>query len=399
METESYDIVIVGAGPYACFSALFLSQQNFKIAIIHPENTEPLDTFIHSLQICWPSLNDPPTRANVAHGNDVAKYLQEFCANGANIFFQNILNILDEKQNWQQLPCYRIGMQDFEYQELEEASKLGFNLSSTDDPKVFKELFNSLQCLNAEKFKKTMLDYLQENKVKFIKSRVKDISEKNDGCTIILENKMKLNAEVIILANALKISEILNKYKEILIPMSDCLLEYSFYFKDIIFSNPISFRAANGHFAGTIFQRDQNIFMKFTGPRFLLPSAGAGIYLDESKITQENWEKIINYHSKVILSFLKTHFEFPFLNNIDELNMYLIKKNILVDCYPCDELPLLGEFGKLGKILGNTGWLATGFSAGVWAAYITHELIMHEKSYFLHSRLHPRRFFTRFIKS
>ena len=43
---------------------------------------------------------------------------------------------------------------------------------------------------------------------------------------------------------------------------------------------------------------------------------------------------------------------------------------IKLDCHPCDELPLVGEFGKLGKIIGLAGFLGTGFSAGVFGAKI-----------------------------
>lgn len=399
METESYDIAIIGAGPFACFCAFFLCRQNLRIALIYPEKTKLLSNFSHSLHVCWPSLNDPPTRADVAHGHEVAKYLQQFCSNGSNLFFQNILKTLNEQDNWLQAPCFRFGIQDFEKQELTEAVKLGFDLDPTAESSIFKEKNESLICLNTEKFTQSMLSYLQSNNVKFIQASVMELNESQSNCSLVLSNQKKIEAEVTILGNSLNIANLLKNYKEILIPMSDSLSEYKFTVNKTNSKLPLTFRAGNGHVCGSIFQENNDILVKITGPRFLLPQAGAGINLTESIISQEVWEKISRYHENILIPYFIEHFKLDCFNGIEKLSKNLIRKMVFADCYPCDELPILGEFGKLGKILGNTGWLATGFSAGVWAAYIVHELVMKEKSLFLHSRLHSRRLYSKFIKN
>lgn len=399
MEAQSYDIVIVGAGPFACFSAFYLCQQNFNIALVYPEHTNILETFQNSLRVCWPSLNDPATRAEVAHGHEVAGYLQQFCGNGVNLFAQTIIRTLAEEENWVPAPCYRLGLQDFEQQELAEALKLGFALTATADPAVYKENFQSLICLDPDKFRNSMINYLKSNKVKFIQARVEELTETQKNCKLKLSNQQQIEAEITILGNSLNISKLLTNYKEILIPMSDCLMQYKIKASSTKPFLPLTFRASNGHICGSITQKEDEIFLKLSGPRFLLPGAGAGIFLTTEEISSHVWINILKYHQNIILPFLTKHLNLSYFEKIEDLNAFLTHKLLLVDCYPCDELPILGEFGKLGKILGNTGWLATGFSAGVWGSFIIQELVTQEKSLFLHSRLHPRRLYTKFIKN
>lgn len=62
-----------------------------------------------------------------------------------------------------------------------------------------------------------------------------------------------------------------------------------------------------------------------------------------------------------------------------------------VDCLPCDELPVLGELGTQGRILGGTGWLGCGWSAGFRSAQIIADLVVHGKSEKLLPLLKPLR--------
>ncbi len=211
MDTESYDIAIIGAGPFACFCAFFLCQQNLRIALIYPEKTQPFGAFSHSLQVCWPSLNDPPTRADVAHGHEVAKYLQQFCSNGLNLLAQNIIKTLNEEDNWLLSSCFRFGLQDFERQELAEAVKLGFNLNPTATNSIFKEKNDSFICFQPKKFAHSFVNSFQRNNVSFIQETVLELNESQLNCSLLLSNQRKINAEVTILGNSLNIADLLNE--------------------------------------------------------------------------------------------------------------------------------------------------------------------------------------------
>ncbi len=397
MSQQVFDVTIVGAGPFSCFSALLLAQNGMKIGLIYPEQTSPMDTFLTSLSACWPSLNDPPTRAEIAHGHEVASYLHQFCSKGSVFFKDVLLPLIEDQDNWIQSNCLRIGIKDFEIEELLDAYKLGFGLKSTNQKNVYLEDHYSYLCLDKTHFKNKVIKSLEKNNITLIPSAVKKLVESQNKCTLELENTSFIESEIVILGNSLDISKILPKFEKILIPMSDCLYEYECSNVHNFNFSPISFRASNGHICGVLFSHKNKIQLKISGPRFLLPGAGAGLNLTKVEIDKKVYQSIEKYHQEIIFDILFKELEMAskkeFLN---KLPVSIVSKKILVDCYPCDELPIVGEYGKLGRVLGNTGWLATGFSSGAWSAKIICDLVLSEKSYDLHSRLQPRRLFSAF---
>jgi hypothetical protein len=400
MNQKEFDVIIVGAGPFSCFCAVLLSQQSLRVGLIYPHNTQPMESFLHSVNACWPSLNDPPTRAHAAHGHQVALYLQEFCNKGAMFFYNSILPLIEDSSNWLAAECYRVGLKEFEVEELHQASALGFGLEKTNKNNIFKEIYSSYICLDKKLFQKKIIQFLQKNNVTFLQSEVINISETQNNCNLTLANGQQTNSEIIILGNSLNISKLLSRYNSILVPMSDCLYNYEAVLPKTNVKFPFSYRMSNGHISLVAYSILEKIFIKITGPRFLLPGAGAGVNLENVSIEEKIFNNIEKYHKDIIFKFLLEDLNIDVKNNFNyEKSIKCVDKRILADCYPCDELPMLGEFGKLGRILGNTGWLATGFSAGAWAAHIICDLVLHEKSADLHSRLQPRRFFSSFIKS
>jgi hypothetical protein len=400
MSQQAFDVTIVGAGPFSCFSALLLAQNGMKIGLVYPEKTNPMDTFLTSLSACWPSLNDPPTRAEVAHGHEVASYLHQFCSKGL-IFFKDILlPIIEDQDNWIQSNCLRIGIKDFEIEELFDAYKLEFGLKSTDQKNVYLEDHFSYLCLDKGHFKNKVIKSLEKNNITLIPSAVKKLIESQSKCTLELENTSSIVSEIVILGNSLDISKILPKFEKILIPMSDCLFEYEGSNTHDFKFSPISFRASNGHICGVIFSQNNKVQLKVSGPRFLLPGAGAGFNLTKVEIDNKVFQAVEKYHQEFVFDLLSKELKFASKAEfLTELPVSLVSKKIVVDCYPCDELPIIGEYGKLGRVLGNTGWLATGFSSGAWSAKIICDLVLNEKSSDLHPRLHPRRFFSLFSKT
>lgn len=400
MSKQTFDIVIVGAGPFACFSALLLAQNGMKVALVYPENTSPMESFLTSLNACWPSLNDPPTRAEVAHGHDVASYLHQYCAKGLSFFENTILPMLGEQDNWTQSNCFRIGIKDFEIEELQDAYRLGFGLKKTEQNNVYREEYFSLLCFDKNRFKNNVKKSLKKNNVTLISSAVKKLVESQNKCTLELQNNFQLISEIVILGNGLEISKLMSRYEKILIPMSDCLFEYEYDLKEGFKIPPISFRASNGHICATLIYHEQKIQLRISGPRFLLPGAGAGLNLTNVAIEQKVFQVIEKYHQEIVFGLISKELKVALKSEfLDQFPFSLVSKKALVDCYPCDELPIVGEYGKLGRVLGNTGWLATGFSAGVWSAKIICDLVLNEKSSDLHARLQPRRFFSSGIKN
>lgn len=392
------DILIVGAGPFGCMSALFLSEQGLSVTLVD-EHPNPLSALQYSLQTVWPSLNDPPTRADAAHGHDVALYLQDFCHQGLNCLQQQAFakNILLSA------PSFRIGIQDFEREELQKAEALGFGLHTTKNAGVFKETHAAALFPDFLTLQTRMTHALQKNKVRYLQGKALKLTETQAHCTLELahgQTTAQEKAEVVVLANGLHIAQLLPKYVPILVPMSDCLYQYQAPLPSKFQLAPLTFRASNGHIAVALFAHENQVHLNISGPRFLLPGAGAGLDLTQNSIEEKVFHSIERFHQTQLFPILAAHCLFPSVEAFHKaLPFKVTNKHILVDCHPCDELPLLGEFGALGKVLGNTGWLATGFSAGVWAAKIVTDLLFKQKSEHLNPRLQPKRLFRRMHSS
>jgi hypothetical protein len=71
-----------------------------------------------------------------------------------------------------------------------------------------------------------------------------------------------------------------------------------------------------------------------------------------------------------------------------------VARDFVLGTLPCDELPLLGEFGSHGRLLGNVGWIGVESSAALPAAEIICDLIEQgrSKGHRLHPQLSPKRF-------
>jgi hypothetical protein len=384
---EKCDIVIVGAGFFGTCTALLLSQQGYSVTLL-TEGKKPLNSCLHSLGVLWPSLNDPPTRADVAHGHEVACYLNNFCHLGIEFFLKKFVD--SGAKYWKKAACLRVGMQSFEQEELQKAKNLGFNLQNTKLKEIYLEKQSAYICQNTLLFQEKMTKNLEKNNVKLINEKVVSLLEKQSECTVTCETHT-LQSEIVVLANGVQISSLFPKYKSILVPMSDVLVEYECESTKKL--KPLTFRASNGHLAASILSIKNKTTLKISGPRFLLPHAGVGLVLNKDNITPAILSNVKKFHEQVFL-ILSMHYGYKNVEQfLKEFPFVQTNYAAFVDCHPCDELPLVGEFGKLGKVLGCTGFLATGFSAGALGAKIIDDLICQEKSLDLHSRLKPRRFY------
>jgi hypothetical protein len=81
--------------------------------------------------------------------------------------------------------------------------------------------------------------------------------------------------------------------------MSDCLYEYECNSAAVNLS-PVSFRASNGHICGSLFFYGNKAKLKLSGPRFLLPGAGAGINLTTQELDEKVFMGIEKYHNDIV---------------------------------------------------------------------------------------------------
>ena len=393
MKRKKSDVIIIGAGPLGWACAQLLAQKKVKTTIVDPCNpATPSSWMRKGLGVFWPSLNDPPTRAVVAHGLDMATWLQNFCQQGC-IVAQKILG----KENLRAVPAFRIGLEQHETVELQSAHGFGFGLQPRSylGEEYFIEKNSSFILKPDSNFEEK---FENSNFISGLQTVAKKVSESKDGCQIFLENGQTIESEMAIVANGYQISEFEPWLTAMLIPMSDVFSIWKTNIPCHLNSTPITLRASSGHVAAiltpTLTTSNEGYWtLKITGPRFLLPGAGAGVNLSHQTPDHilahkiESWvkDKLI----PKILPLIQTKNSNSTQNSHVSLELQAIRYG--VDCLPCDELPMLGELGLQGRMLGATGWLGCGWSAGFQAAQILSELVLSGRSEKLKPLLRPQR--------
>ena len=391
-KAKKSDVLIVGAGPLGWSCAQLLAAQGISTLIVDPnisDNTPLWAT--QGLGIFWPSLNDPPTRAVVAHGLDMAVWLQNFCRLGSESsgdFFH--------KAALRKIRCVRLGLASHEVRELNQAYTLNLGLKAAESSagaQFFEESFPAF--LVDETNTRDAFSMRRLKDLGHCRERVVSITEGKDGCTVLLGNNQSHECEIVILANGYQIAELVPWVKEMLVPMSDVYSEWSSNLACPDHCEPLAVRTASGHVAALFIPQASaqghgyTWTVRLTGPRFLLPSAGAGVDLSGNPVSDSLSEKINEW--------LRTSF-LPVMTQVlqtshpaEGIKLKLNRARFGVDCLPCDELPILGELGSQGRILASTGWLGCGWSASLQAASVMCELIEKGSSPRLAGLLKPSR--------
>lgn len=381
------DVLIVGAGPLGWTCSQLLAKRNIRTIVIDPriENTDP--TWLRrGLGVFWPSLNDPPTRAIVAHGEAMALWLQNHCRQG----LEQAINLLPGS-HLQPAWCWRIGILPHEIEELNRACEMNIGIKKSG----FAENFYLENC-------DSFIWRWQNNSVKIPtekklstgkKATVVSISESMNGCATTLDTGEILASEMVIFANGYQISGIEPWLAEMLVPMSDI---ETFWQTGIACSEnekPVTFRTASGHVAAALLPEKNKDgrwmwTIRLSGPRFLLQRTGVGIDLTGKPVDDALTGKIRDWLKTQLLPTLTERLNFKSAHSIE---LELKNARFGVDCLPCDELPILGELGQSGRILASTGWLGCGWSASIQSAIVLAEIIETGKSTKLAPLLRPRR--------
>lgn len=391
LKANKTEVLIVGGGPLGWACGRLLARKKIRTLVVDPHqasNTAPWSQ--RGLGLFWPSLNDPPTRAVVAHGLPMARWLQEFCRHG-----QDLITELFPASIIQKLNCVRVGILDHEISELDSAFAQNLALEKPQrfsKAKIFPE---SAPAFLLERPKTLSLPQNERKFLSFKRGIVTSAADSKDNCTAILSTGENVSSEMIILANGFEIGKLEPWLKDMLIPMSDVETHWTTNLTCPANARPVAIRAANGHVASVFFPSvDPNQGSRFTwsvrmtGPRFMLPSAGAGVDLSLQSVDGnlqtliEQW--LVSIYLPALCEFLQT-------SEPTEIKVQLKESRFAADCLPCDELPMLGDLGHQGRILGSTGWLACGWSASLQSAAILCELIVQGQSTQLAPLLRPRR--------
>lgn len=388
---RSSDVVIVGGGYIGALTALLLSRSGIS-ATLFESSTQIASTLEQSLGVFWPSPNDPPTRAQVAHGTELALFLNEFSATGIQLFERTIAPMLFSAGGYEDAECLRIALEDFETTELEQAAKLKLGLTSYKSG-LYKERHRAL-AIEAGEMAAALRRTLKKSAARIrVTSTVQSIIETSSGCTVRTADGDVVHCEIVIVCANENSGTLLPSLKDVFVPMTDIATSYLFACKKLEFQrNNLCIRNGNGHVALRISSKEGQGKLAISGPRFFLPFAGAGVDLVSQRFAPESIrEKLDKFHKKKVFPKLEFALGTDALSNL--LNSNATPPTLKTDCLPCDELPLLGEAGRLGKVLCTGGWLANGFSSGAHAAYALLQLVQAGRYELAHPMLSPQRFF------
>lgn len=389
------EVVVVGASPFGWACAHLLSRKKIRTILVDDQPVSaPMSWQSKGLGVFWPSLNDPPTRAVVAHGLEMAQWLQRVCVEGL-----GMAQSLIQHSEFLTARTLRIGLEKHEVTELNVAQEARLGITSHVDlgTGYFSESENALI------LKHPALPLKANEKSAFMttQAHVVDVIESKDGCTVIFANGEQLQCEIVILANGFRMTALQPWLAPMLVPMSDVQSEWKTNVRAKKDSAPWAIRTASGHVAAVVTAKQTDAaehcwHLKLTGPRFFLPQAGAGIDLSPTSPDELLQSKIASWLRETFIPALLPLFALesdglhvPTQNQ--PLTIHCENIRFGVDCLPCDELPIVGELGLQGRILGSTGWLGCGWSAGLQAAKFVVDLVEQGRSMGLPSLMQPKR--------
>ena len=394
VKTNKTEILIVGAGPLGWACAQFLAQHHIRTIVIDPLATDNTPQWLtRGLGVFWPSLNDPPTRAVVAHGQAMANALQDFCRMGLNHLtdFLPAAGLL-------KIDCLRLALLPHEKIELDKAVEHNLGITPLTEKHQNKNFARYSEnapgyIWNSHSQKIRKIEKEAKKYVAYRSARVTRIIDTHQSCTAYLDNNEIIHSEMAILANGFHIAQLQPWLSEMLIPMSDIVGHWSTNLPCAPDDLPLAIRTSSGHVAAVFApQVDENHQwtweLRMTGPRFFLPSAGAGVDLSHTLVDSS---LILNIESWLRGQLCPAVQSVLSPRSHADIECKLKSAHFGVDCLPCDELPMLGELGHHGRLLGSTGWLGCGWSASFQAASVLCDLIVKGQSPAMIPLLRPRR--------
>lgn len=405
---QSYDVIVCGDGLCAVWTGILLSRQGIKVLRLH-HTARGFCSSESALDVAFSTLVDPPTRALVAHGKEVADYLCQFVAQGAVQLAQEF--------ELQPLRSLRLATAKHEQRELVQAARdfpylVSLSSAAAANPEGATAWAEpaSYQIPGEKDFAQKVLEL--EPAQNRMHARVTSIEESSAGVVIRSSDGLVRSAELCVLAQGAAIAHAAGRYASILVPVTDVRVSMDVPLADQgLAAEPVCFRAASGHVAGCLMPSisDGSLHMKLSGPRYALYHAGSGWQPSDAgsdgllpkgkmPLSEKAWAEGLKAVLPAALHALNPAEDFSHAAVVasEMLRSGGVARDFVLGTLPCDELPLLGEFGSHGRLLGNAGWIGVESSAALPAAQIICDLIVHGRSlrHELNPQLSPKRFQT-----
>lgn len=393
------DVLIIGDGLYALVCSLLLSESGLSTLRVHKTASGLSDQW-PGLGVLWSSLNDPPTRPLVAHGHELASYLLDFMSHARNAsvsFFRERLQV-----DLLSSPQLRLGLKEHEVAELNSASKSfpQFLRSSFDGKMIWDEGLASCLPQDVGEIRQRLLDLEPVHLRK--QGRISLLEESEGGVHAYLHDGGSVRSEMAVVGAGCDARFFLPRYMDVLVPVQDVISRVEWLAEGSSWGQlPICFRAASGHFSGKVHgpangdnsSGKKSLTGSFSGPRYGLPGAGIGVreLMSTSGCggTGDRFMSMFLGMMSDTLAALSPHWGglIPIA-----ASARIVDQKVRSDCLPCDELPILGQWGTSGRLVGCAGWLGCGHTAACLAAQHSVELVLDGRSAGLHPMLSANRF-------
>lgn len=367
MRTEQhYDIAIIGDGITGLSAAFHLQRLGAsRICIISSKQTPPVSTKAGGL--VSGGFVDNITRFAHRHGVEAAASIWDWTETAYDRLLsfaseQGLKTHQGERVRWLVTPD--------EVHEAEQAvglrAHMGLDAQLLSAPEAVRRGFVSVHAPHPVQYEGSRAAFLEPSDLLGIfRERVKNLNYFSEaikcevidtGVRIETADSLSIHTEAAILASHLGIAQLVPALAEALVPFADQWHEWKVGGKGELPLSPGSlFSWRHGHYWGGVLP-DRRI--RLGGARFLRPLAGfeaqaAPLEDDIKTHLKDAWENL-----------------FPELPLGEELH-----SASGLDCWPCDELPLIGPMFGEPRLLMATGYMGQGLALGFYAGCCIAELV------------------------
>ena len=345
-KNDSCDIAVVGAGPMGVMTAIAAARGGFKVFLF---DDSPLSSLEKSLGVIWPSPNDLLTRVESKKNRESAEEVLEVFKESQKLWLKEFPSLFQKALN------FRMASEALLKREMKQASEKRYISRKISDG-LYQDF--PAQIVDCAELKTILLQVLVEEGVTLVKQKVSRLLETCEFCQVTTDKGETYHSEVAFVATSHNVSTLLPNRGHTYSPMADVLAVYE---STVRFDNSFTLRSSNGHIAVAA----SGNTLAFSGPKFMVPSAGVGkVYSQISPQITAKLQQFEAFQRSYLNQFVS---ESPF-GELPINDLKLKSFTGFTDSLPRDELPVLGELGGSGRIFGTFGWLGAGLSAAPWVA-------------------------------
>jgi hypothetical protein len=429
-ESGRWDVIVCGDGLFALWVSCLLTKAGVRLLRIHssPSGLSPL---VPGLGVVWPSMPDPPTRLAVAHGLGAARELEAF-VHGASVASAAALAGVARPLTG---TCLRLGLQQHEATELAAAARQFPRLKPVGRLREVRGEAASVAALDEDDVailgdvESGMAEKLLrgEDPQTRLCATVVGIAEEAHGVRVQCADGRAFECDVLVLGLGANLGKVWPQYKDICVPASDALGWLKVHrgvrlsaktaahthghdhgHQTGAYAHAVAFRASSGHVAGVLLwdAKAERVELRMTGPRYALRHAGMGWFPQDGELHPGAlFEQAWSGQAQLIMAAL-AELHPQCAAAAQALSEVLAEGagasaapqfRLTTECWPCDELPMLGELGFRGRVLGSAGWLGCGHSVALWCAQAVRDLVVRGRVESVPDLpfLSPKRFWTR----